>query len=111
MSLILPGPQPPKGGLSILVPRGYDERPAVGECYMCGLQFAAGDNVMAHLRSCVKDAGHDHRMAEEERKEAMHIFSEEAWDPEVAAHLREVGKRMLREGRLETKPNERAGFS
>ncbi len=86
-------------------------REVTGECYLCGVEFAAGDNVVAHLKSCVADAGHDHRMAEEERKERMAIFSEEAWDPEVAAHMRKVGERMLREGRLETKRSERAGFS
>jgi hypothetical protein len=32
------------------------------------------------------------------------------WDPEVEAHMREVGERMKREGRLTVKKNERAGF-
>jgi hypothetical protein len=39
----------------------------------------------------------------------MPVFEE--WDPEVAAHLRKVGERMVAEGRLEVKPSERAGFS
>jgi len=36
-------------------------------------------------------------------------FDPESWDPEVEAHMREVGRTMLREGRLEVLPHERAG--
>lgn len=108
--LILAGTPKPRAGLSIILPRGV-ERPATGECYLCGEMFAAGDNVVAHMKKCVADAGHDHRIEHEEKKERLAIFSEDAWDPEVAAHLRKVGERMLAEGRWEVKPNERAGFS
>lgn len=34
-------------------------------------------------------------------------FDEETWDPEAFLALRETGRRMLREGRLETLPSER----
>lgn len=108
--LILPGATA-RGDLTILVPQGY-ERPATGECFLCGEMFAPGDNVVAHMKKCVTDAGHDHRQDHEDRKERLAIFYDrEAWDPEVEDHLRKVGQRMLKEGRWEVKPNERAGFS
>lgn len=109
--LILPGPQPPKGGLSIWVPRGYEERPPTATCNMCGGAFAGEAELLRHFRTCILNAGHDHRAEEYEKRERLAIFQEENWDPEVSAHLRKVGERMLAEGRWEVKPNERAGFA
>jgi hypothetical protein len=110
--LILPGPQPPRGALTIHVPRGYEERPAVGSCYLCGAEFAEGDNVIAHMRKCVNAAGHDVQQDRIDKVDRLEIFLDpNAWDPEVEAHLRKVGERMRAEGRWEVKPNERAGFS
>jgi hypothetical protein len=107
--LILPGPQP-RPGLTIMVPRGYEEPPKA-TCFLCGSDFTSDTALIRHAKTCVNDAGHDHRMEREEKNARLEIFSEEAWDPEVSAHLRKVGQQMLKEGRWEVKPNERAGFS
>lgn len=111
MTLYLPGQRPPRGGLTIHIPAGADVRPKTGECFLCGAEFREGDDVVRHMKTCIPAAGHEVQSAEYEKRDRMEIFQEDAWDPEVAAHLRNVGKQMLREGRLEMKPNERAGFS
>jgi hypothetical protein len=114
VTLILPGPQPPRGGLSILVPRGYEDNDdrQRGECFLCGALFAAGDDVVAHMKKCVHAAGHDVRQERAEKVDRLEIFLDpNAFDPEVDEHMRKVGERMRAEGRWEVKPSERAGFS
>jgi hypothetical protein len=123
--LILPGDTARTGGLTIHVPSGYeDERDAAQQpgalvCHvivdhdkrlMCGKIFGpeergkfekhTGDCARKHLDE-IRKAGIAHRVA---------IMDPATWDPEVEAHMNELGKRMLREGRLTVKPNERAGF-
>jgi hypothetical protein len=39
------------------------------------------------------------------------VFDPAGRDLEIEAHMRRVGKRMLKEGRWTVNPNERAGFS
>jgi hypothetical protein len=111
MGLILPGDRPQRGGLTILVPRGYESGDAptpVGECLLCEVQFFTEEDAQRHFR---RNARKHASLAEEAKQEAleerMPVFSEESWDPEYSAHMREVGRRMLREGRLTTKPHER----
>jgi hypothetical protein len=36
-------------------------------------------------------------------------FDPDQWDPEIDAHMKRVGERMLKEGRLEMDRSERAG--
>jgi hypothetical protein len=45
------------------------------------------------------------------KKKRLAVLQPESWDVEVEEHLRKVGERMKREGRLTVRPNERAGFS
>lgn len=106
--LILPGPQSPKGRLTILVPRGYEDRPT-GGCALCGVPFFRDRDVKQHLAS----PGHAEmveraREARGRRDQRLAIMRHP--DPEVAEHMAGVGRRMLREGRLTVKPSERAGF-
>jgi hypothetical protein len=61
------------------------------------------------LRNARKHAELANEARTERLEERMPVFDE--WDPEVAAHMRKVGERMLEERRLEVKPSERAGFS
>ena len=111
MGLILPGDRPARGGLTILVPRGYETGDApepVGYCALCETEFHTDEAARRHFER----EGRRHRsLAEEARQqkleERMPIFSEQSWDPDYAAHMRKVGRRMLREGRLVTKKNER----
>jgi hypothetical protein len=100
---IIPGPK----GLQIVIPG----REPIGECYACDTPFFSQADVRRHLAS----AGHRDRIeaarAEREaQKRRLAVFHEDD-DPEISAHMREVGQRMLKEGRWTVKPNERAGFS
>jgi hypothetical protein len=98
--------------LQILVPRDYatDPPPIVGRCDLCELVFYDETEARRHFeRNARKHAELANEMRTERLVERMPVFDE--WDPEVAAHMRKVGERMLAERRLEVKPSERAGFS
>jgi hypothetical protein len=112
--LILPGDTKP--GLQILVPRGYEDdgtlpdQTPVGLCLICEAKFYRGqeDEWQRHVGACAR--AHRAEIEEALEKRRKSIFNEDNWDPEIAAHMREVGERMKREGRLEVLPSERAGF-
>lgn len=117
--LILPGDVQRSGsGLTIMVPRGYEDDDGPAPTMICRVPVNAEDLCLAMFypgeeRAFQKHCGecaHRHRDAIEERKNRLEIFREDAWDPEVAEHMRKVGQRMIREGRLVVKPHERAGF-
>lgn len=95
---------------TIIVPSSA-ERPVVGKCTVpgCDLVFYAGEEVawQRHVGPCARANLDKIRAVMREQP----VFSEDNWDPELAKHMRGVGKRMLKEGRLEVKPHERAGFS
>jgi hypothetical protein len=106
--LILPGEKSRRSNLQILVPR--DHSTVVGRCDLCELVFYDEAEARRHFeRNARKHAEMANEMRQERLEERMPVFEE--WDPEVAAHLRKVGERMKREGRLEVRPDERAGFS
>ena len=118
--LILPGDSPRPGGLTILVPRGYEQpdgpeptmvcRVPTGDGEVCGKAFYPGEERkwQRHVGECA--ARHRDKIETQSPRTRLPIFSDEAWDPEISAHMRKVGDRMIREGRLEVRPNERAGF-
>jgi hypothetical protein len=95
---------------ALIVPRNVDP---VGECVLCEEVFytqrdAARHferNAERHLELAREAAGQLDLRPIEER---IPILA--PWDPEVAAHMRKVGERMVREGRLTVKKSERAGF-
>lgn len=97
-------------GLTILVPRG-NEDPLSLLCLVpgCGKAFARGEKEawQRHCASCAK-ANLDKIHAAMDRRPAL---MREDFDPEVSKHMRQVGARMIEEGRLEVKPSERAGHS
>lgn len=112
--IILPGnPDREHGQLEILVPAGHDRpvafrcRVPIGDGQVCGKPFYESERraFEAHVGACARE--HMDAIVAESPKTRMPWSDEDTWDPEAAAHMREVGKRMLREGRLETKPNER----
>lgn len=129
--IILPGHVERAGGrLTIHVPRGYERE----EDYRAELEDAGGYHVcrvvvnaeteeicgatwpadqerayLAHLRTCVSN--HRDVIHAASPRTKMPFMDPNAWDPEVEAHMREVGRRMVKERRLEVKPSERAGFS
>lgn len=107
--LILPGDRPARRPVSVVVPHDGD-RQATGFCGVCDVPFYSDRDMRAHLRSgSHRDAMALSVQAEHARKERLAIFHTSA-DPEVEAHLKVVGKTMLREGRMVVKPSERAGF-
>ena len=95
---------------TLYVPAGLETRSVVGKCEVpgCGLTFYAGEEEawQRHVGPCARK-NLDAIKAETSK---LAIDNEQNWDPEVAAHMRSVGKRMLKEGRMEVLPHERAGF-
>jgi len=116
--IVLPG-DARRGMGTLHVPRGYESDPEnapvlVGVCTVPGCEregkpFYRGqeDQWQRHVGWCARKNRDKIGEVIEERNDRMKIFSPESWDPEWTAHQREVGKRMLREGRLVPKPHER----
>lgn len=96
----------------IYVPPGCEDRDLVGRCLVpgCGAVFYAGQEELwqRHVGDCARR--NMDRLREASRRRVPAIIAED-FDPEVSAHMRRLGRRMLAEGRLEVKPSERAGFS
>jgi ABC-type histidine transport system ATPase subunit len=76
----------------------------------CGAAFTRTQHrkYAAHVAQCATQNLATIRA--ESLKERMPIFDDDAWDPEISKHMREVGRRMIREKRLEVLPSEKAGF-
>jgi hypothetical protein len=101
--------------LTLLIPHDFMGRPALGYCGLCEVPFHTEKGMRAHLRSG-QHAGQVEieRALQQAKRERLAIFYDPestGSDPEIAAHLKKVGQRMLKEGRWEVKKNERAGFS
>jgi N-acetyl-anhydromuramyl-L-alanine amidase AmpD len=111
--LILPGDRPRPTTAQIFVPTGYENAPrrVVGVCHICGERFEEpGQEAdwQKHVGACAR--AHMAEIHAESERRRKSVFHEDQWDPEVAEHLRKVGERMIEEGRLEVRPNERAGL-
>jgi hypothetical protein len=113
--VILPGDAERRRGLpTIFVPRGHEREPTMvctvpvnAEGDTCGHPFFPGEESAyeRHVGKCFaehRDAAHAASV-----RTRVPIMDEESWDPEWAAHQREVGRRMLAEGRLVPHPHER----
>ena len=87
------------------VPVGPDEDDICGELFYPGEERKWAK----HCGECA--AQHRDVIEQQSPRNRLPIFDENAWDPEVAEHMRKVGERMKAEGRLEVLPSERAGFS
>ncbi len=97
--------------LTIILPASARE--AAFECTICGARFLCHQAQLyeRHTAQCAREHIDEIRaMAPSHRKRGT-PFDPENWDPEVEAHMRQVGRRMIAEGRLEVRPNERAGLS
>jgi hypothetical protein len=102
--LWLPGqPDPDERLMVCRVITGPDET--------CGKVFRRGEEKawQMHVGACAR--AHVDQIHAESLRTRIPILDPNSWDPEVERHMREVGERMKREGRLEVKPSERAGFS
>jgi hypothetical protein len=83
------------------VPTGPEE--------VCGAVFFEEEQrkFAQHVKECARK--HEREIAEASPRVQQPLWHTDD-DPEVAAHMKRVGERMLEEGRLVTKPNEKAGF-
>jgi hypothetical protein len=104
------------GGLQIVVPRDLADEDRLFVCRVPKADGSACGHVepldersnLAHMRACVAENRESiHSQSPRRRLPAIY----ESVDPEVDAHMKRVGDRMRREGRLVVKPSERAGFS
>lgn len=81
----------------------------IGRCTVpgCGARFFEGEEAawQKHVGPCGR-----RNLDKIKANMARHPLYDD-WDPEVTKHMREVGKTMIREGRMTIKPNETAGFS
>lgn len=84
-------------------------REHIGVCNICGYEAPYRD-AQAHMVRCARQYMDAIRAASPSQKWKGEAFDPETWDPEVEEHLKRVGQRMLREGRMTVKPNERAGL-
>lgn len=73
-----------------------------GRCWYDGEERA----YQQHVGRCARD--HMDEIHAQRLAERLPAFA--PMDPEIEEHMRKVGDRMKREGRLEVKPSERAGF-
>lgn len=115
--LILPGSTGHRGDPTIYIPASAHEQPTMF-CRVptslettCGAAFYPGqeNRFEHHVGDCARKNIEWVRTASITAR--MPIFHDDAWDPEVKQHMNNVGERMRKEHRLETKPSERAGFS
>lgn len=106
------------GGLQIYVPSGHEVEPpqVTGVCHACGARFeekGQEDAWQRHTVRCGKRNLDEIRAAGPRERNRGTIFdettSDSPWDPEIAEHLQTVGRRMLREGRMEMLKSERVG--
>lgn len=79
------------------VPTGRDET--------CGERFASPTSLERHVRSCV--LRHEMQTHTESPRQRMPMFNPDNWNPDKRAHAREVGRRMLAEGRWTVLPSEK----
>lgn len=94
----------------ILIPHRFTGPPPTGYCGVCEVPFYGDRDMRRHLRSGAHaDQVEVARAAEERRKLRLAAFTTTD-DPEIQAHLKTVGKRMLAEGRMVVKPHEKAGM-
>lgn len=92
--------------LNIWIPPEYRE--PNGHCNVCGEDlFGTVGDMQKHMAACARAHLDEIRAAAPSATRKGGPFDPELWDPEAEAHLRKVGERMLKEGRLEMLPNER----
>ena len=82
-------------------------RVPTGTHSVCGTRFDSEGAMMRHVKRCVAE----NATAIHEAPLLARVPGLAPADPEIEAHMRQVAKRMLAEGRWEVKPSERAGFS
>lgn len=93
---------------TIYVPRGHEDPPRF-LCRICQTGLHSPREYEQHVVACSQRHMNEILAAREEEKRRNGVSFGHP-DPELEEHMRRVGERMRREGRLIVKPNERAGF-
>ena len=99
--------------LTIILPRSAAQERVPFRCTLCGARFTKSQAQLYehHVGDCARKNIDEIRANAPSVRRAGTPFDPNNWDPEVEQHMLGVGRRMLREGRLEVKPHERAGGS
>jgi hypothetical protein len=83
--------------------------PPNGYCSICDCDlWGTVEDLQKHMATCARASIDEIRAQAPSVRHKGGPFDPENWDPEVEQHLREVGERMLKEGRLEMHDSERA---
>lgn len=98
MNLWLPGDPDPDERLMVC-------RVVTGPGEICGMTFTRQDVWQRHVGRCAR--AHIDEIRAESMRARMPVLDEANWDPEWSEHQQEVGRRMVAEGRLVPRPNER----
>jgi hypothetical protein len=75
---------------------------------LCGKRFYEDEQrkFQSHVIACSKE--HEAAVqAERPSSKVPVLYDRDFWDPEYEDHMRKVGNRMVAEGRMEMRPNER----
>ena len=92
--------------LTIWIPDAHRE--PNGHCNICDEDlFGTVGDMQKHMSACARREIDAIRAAAPSQRKKGGPFDPELWDPEAEAHIRAVGERMLAEGRLEMRENER----
>lgn len=92
--------------LNIWIPP--EHREPNGHCNVCDEDlFGTVGDMQKHMASCARANLGVIRAAAPSQKNKGGPFDPDLWDREGEEYLRKVGKRMLAEGRLEMRDNER----
>lgn len=111
---VLLGRDEPRRRPEILVPPEYadEPQPIVGKCLQCGATFYRGEvtDWVNHLSECATEHLDEIRAEAPSEANKGTLFDPANEDHELQQHFRGVAERMKREGRTETRPNERAAL-
>jgi hypothetical protein len=107
---VLLGSESRPNAATLYVPPEYVDQPAAYRCHICGSEFPETQARVwqKHVGDCARAHMSEIQASTPRARAKGGPFDPETWDPELDEHMREVGRRMLREGRMEVLPHERA---
>jgi hypothetical protein len=93
----------------LIVPPEYADRRPAFRCNVCGAEFPNEQrgSWQRHVGECARVHAAEIEAMRPSVRNKGGPFDPENWNPDAEAHLRKVGKRMLREGRMTLKRNEK----
>jgi len=93
----------------LIVPPEYADRRPAFRCNVCGAEFPNEQRGtwQRHVGDCARAHAAEIDAMRPSQRNKGGPWDPENWNPDAEAHLREVGKTMLREGRMTLKPSEK----